>query len=64
MGALTPMETEVSRLVAEDSRTEIGTRLLISRRTVETHLSHVFTKLGLVSRAQLATQLSKRPLAP
>ena len=60
--SLTPMETDVSRLVAEGlTNPEIGARLYISRRTVETHLSHVFTKLGLASRTQLAAELSKRP---
>ena len=62
--ALTPMETEVSQLVADGlTNPEIGARLFISRRTVETHLSHVFTKLGVASRTQLAVELSKRPPA-
>ena len=55
------METDVSRLVAEGlTNPEIGARLYISRRTVETHLSHVFTKLGLASRTHLAAEFSKR----
>ena len=59
--SLTPMETEVSRLVAEGlSNPEIGARLYVSRRTVETHLSHVFRKLGLTSRTRLAAELSRR----
>ena len=59
--SLTPMETDVSRLVADGlTNPEIGVRLHISRRTVETHLSHVFTKLGLNGRTQLAVELSKR----
>lgn len=59
--SLTPMETEVSRLVAEGlTNPEIGARLYVSRRTVETHLSHVFRKLGLTSRTQLAAELSGR----
>ena len=58
------METDVSRLVAEGlTNPEIGARLYISRRTVETHLSHVFTKLGLASRTHLAAELAKRPPA-
>ena len=59
--ALTPMEAEVSRLVADGlTNPEIGARLYISRRTVETHLSHVFTKLDLAGRTQLAAELARR----
>jgi class 3 adenylate cyclase/DNA-binding CsgD family transcriptional regulator len=59
--SLTPMETSVSQLVAEGlTNPEIGERLYISRRTVETHLSHVFTKLGISSRSQLAAELTRR----
>jgi DNA-binding NarL/FixJ family response regulator len=34
---------------------QIALQLSVSRRTVETHLSHVFGKLGLSSRVELAT---------
>jgi DNA-binding CsgD family transcriptional regulator len=44
----------VVRLVAEGlSNPDIGDRLLISRATVKTHLTHVFTKLDVINRAQL-----------
>jgi Bacterial regulatory proteins, luxR family len=33
-----------------------GQRLYISRRTVQTHLAHVFAKLHITSRAQLAAE--------
>jgi DNA-binding CsgD family transcriptional regulator len=63
--SLTPMETNVSRLVAEGlTNPEIGAQLYISRRTVETHISHVFRKLGLASRTQLAAELSRRSSVP
>ena len=39
---------------------EIGERLFISRRTVETHLSHVFGKVGVSSRVQLAAEAARR----
>jgi class 3 adenylate cyclase/DNA-binding CsgD family transcriptional regulator len=63
--ALTPTETNVSRLVAEGlTNPEIGARLYISRRTVETHLSHVFQKLGLTGRTQLVAELTRRTTVP
>jgi DNA-binding CsgD family transcriptional regulator len=44
---------------------EIGQRLFISRRTVETHLSHVFSKLGVSSRGELTAQARRtRPERP
>ncbi len=39
---------------------EIADELGISRRTVESHLHHVYTKLGLSSRVQLATEVVRR----
>ena len=63
--SLTPMESDVSRLAADGlTNPEIGARLYISRRTVETHLSHVFTKLELTGRTHLAAELAKRGPPP
>jgi DNA-binding CsgD family transcriptional regulator len=64
--SLTPTELEVVRLVSQGlTNVEIGRRLFISRRTVETHLSHIFGKLGVSSRVQLAAQASgARPERP
>ncbi|WP_230871097.1 LuxR family transcriptional regulator [Mycobacterium canetti] len=60
-GALTPMELDVALLVGEGlSNKEIGVRLFISPRTVHSHLTHVYTKLGLSSRLQLAQQAARR----
>jgi DNA-binding CsgD family transcriptional regulator len=54
-GSLTPTESDVVRLtVAGLTNREIGERLFISRRTVQTHLSHVFTKLEISTRVELA----------
>ena len=56
-GSLTPTERDVVRLVSEGlGKKDIATRLFISPRTVETHLTHVYSKLGLSSRVQLAQE--------
>lgn len=52
---LTAREMEVVRLVAEGlSDREVGARLFISPRTVDTHLRNIFTKTGVDSRTALA----------
>ncbi|CDO86233.1 transcriptional regulator [Mycobacterium triplex] len=59
--SLTPAELDVVRFVCEGlGNKDIAARLFISARTVETHLTHVYTKLGLVSRVQLAQEAARR----
>jgi predicted ATPase/class 3 adenylate cyclase/DNA-binding CsgD family transcriptional regulator len=59
--SLTPMELHVVGLVAEGlTNPEIGERLFISRGTVKTHLSHVFAKVGVTTRSELAAQATRR----
>ena len=54
-GSLTPAELDVVRLVAEGlPNRSVAERLFVSPRTVSTHLTHVFDKLAVTSRAELA----------
>jgi len=58
--SLTPAERDVARLVAEGlTNKEIAARLFVSPRTVQTHLTHMYGKLGLTSRVQLAQQAAR-----
>ena len=55
--SLTPTELEVARQAAAGlTNPQIAERLFVSRATVKTHLSHVYAKLDLANRAQLAGQ--------
>lgn len=57
--SLTPTERDVARLVADGlANNEIAARLFVSRRTVQTHLTHVYAKLGINSRVQLAQEVA------
>ena len=52
---LTPAQTRVAELVAAGSTNrEVAERLFVSERTVENHLSHIYAKVGVRSRTQLA----------
>jgi DNA-binding CsgD family transcriptional regulator len=58
--SLTPTEKQVVKLVVEGlSNPQIGQRLFISRGTVKTHLAHVFAKLGVSTRAELAVAATR-----
>src|SRR5581483_11722606 len=59
--SLTPTEHRVVGLAVEGlTNPEIGRRLYISPRTVQTHLAHVYTKLGIGSRMELAIRARER----
>lgn len=54
-GGLTPRETEVLRLAARGLTTkEIADRLVISAKTADHHIQHVYTKIGVSTRAAAA----------
>jgi DNA-binding CsgD family transcriptional regulator len=58
--SLTPAERQVADLTAAgDSNREIAQRLYVTRRTVETHLTHVFAKLSISGRSELVDLFSK-----
>jgi ATP/maltotriose-dependent transcriptional regulator MalT len=60
VSALTSREKEVARLAAQGlSNQVIAHQLFLSVRTVEAHLSHVYTKLGVTGRAELAAFLAE-----
>jgi DNA-binding CsgD family transcriptional regulator len=55
---LTPAERRVAALVAEGrTNREVAAALFLTERTVASHLSHVYAKLGVRSRTELARQL-------
>ncbi|MFE1954234.1 ATP-binding protein [Streptomyces sp. NPDC059524] len=52
---LTPRERQVAALVSEGlTNREIAARLVVSKRTVDSHVEHILTKLGFTSRSQIA----------
>jgi predicted ATPase/DNA-binding CsgD family transcriptional regulator len=60
--ALTSRELEIAALVAEGlSNRQIAGRLVISKRTVDAHIEHIYGKLGVSSRVQLASWLRSQP---
>jgi DNA-binding CsgD family transcriptional regulator len=58
--ALTPTEQDVVRLVTEGlANKDIAARLFVSPRTVQSHLTHVYSKLGVSSRVQLVQEAAR-----
>jgi DNA-binding NarL/FixJ family response regulator len=60
---LTAREREVAELIAlGHTNRQIAERLVIAPRTADNHVQHIFDKLGLSSRAQVATWVAVRGL--
>lgn len=60
-GALTPAERDVVQLVCEGlANKDIATRLFVSPRTVQSHLTHAYSKLGISSRVQLVQEAARQ----
>jgi DNA-binding CsgD family transcriptional regulator len=63
--SLTQTEIKIAAFVEEGlSNPEIAARLLLSRRTVATHVSHILKKLDVHSRTDIARELALRNIAP
>ncbi|MGH3854586.1 MAG: LuxR C-terminal-related transcriptional regulator [Pseudonocardiaceae bacterium] len=60
---LTPAERSVAYLVAQGkTNREVAAELVVSTKTIEHHLGHIFSKLGVRSRTQLALRLGAQAL--
>jgi DNA-binding CsgD family transcriptional regulator len=63
--SLTATEIKIAAFVEEGlSNPEIAARLLLSRRTVATHVSHILKKLDVNSRTDIAREAALRTIAP
>ncbi|HUD77494.1 MAG TPA: AAA family ATPase [Streptosporangiaceae bacterium] len=64
-GALTPTEVKIAALVARgDSTSEIARSMFLSRRTVQTYISHILAKLGAKSRVEIVREALRHGIAP
>ncbi|MEA2618496.1 MAG: hypothetical protein QOE72_4279, partial [Chloroflexota bacterium] len=62
-GSLTPTELEVVRLATRGfTNAEIGKQLFMSAGTAKVHLSHIYAKLDIGGRAELAAEATRRGL--
>jgi predicted ATPase/class 3 adenylate cyclase/DNA-binding CsgD family transcriptional regulator len=59
--SLTPTETQITALLVDGlTNAEIGRRMFVSPRTVQTHLTRMYTKLGVTGRTELAARAAQR----
>ncbi len=63
--ALTPTEVKIASLVARgDSTSEIARGMFLSRRTVQTYISHILAKLGAKSRVEIVREALRNGVSP
>ena len=63
--ALTPTEVKIAALVARgDSTSEIARGMLLSRRTVQTYISHILAKLGAKGRVEIVREALRQGISP
>jgi DNA-binding CsgD family transcriptional regulator len=63
--ALTPTEVKIAALVARgDSTSEIARGMFLSRRTVQTYISHILAKLGAKSRVEIVREALRQGVSP
>ena len=63
--ALTPTEVKIAALVARgDSTSDIARGMFQSRRTVQTHISHILTKLGAKGRVEIVREALRQGVSP
>jgi DNA-binding CsgD family transcriptional regulator len=63
--ALTPTEVKIAALVARgDSTPEIARSMFLSRRTVQTYISHILAKLGAKSRVEIVREALRHGIVP
>jgi DNA-binding CsgD family transcriptional regulator len=62
--SLTPTELEIVRLVGRHlTNPQIAGQLFVSSATVKTHLIHIFAKLNVTSRSELAAQAAQHQMS-
>jgi DNA-binding CsgD family transcriptional regulator len=63
--ALTPTEVKIAALVARgDSTSDIARGMFLSRRTVQTYISHILAKLGAKSRVEIVREALRHGISP
>ena len=65
VGALTPQEQQIAALAATGASTrEIASTLFLSPKTIETHLTRIYRKVGVRSKSELAHRMSSADNRP